>query len=338
MPPVELIHRVGRIEDEDVAAGYEAVGLHSRRRIERLLTDDWSWEGKRVLDFGCGAGRTLRHFLAAAEDGEFFGCDIDRASITWAGDHLSPPFHFFGSNEQPFLPQPDHYFDLVYALSVFTHITDEWAGWLLELHRVLKPEGLLIATFLNEGMWPNFGRGDWDENRIGMTVLKKWNPWDSGGPIVFHSEWWIREHWGRAFDVLALERHDPHDDHFSPPSGQGAVVLRPRPDRPDAEALRAPANDSRELAALQDNVEQLQQEASELFDRLAEVGPSYSALAAERESLSGEVARLCLELDEKRGQLAEANDAVAKMATSRSWRLTAPLRAGRALLAHRSKD
>ena len=23
-----------------------------------------------------------------------------------------------------------------------------------------------------------------------------------GGPIVFHSEWWVRERWGRAFDVV----------------------------------------------------------------------------------------------------------------------------------------
>src|ERR671930_1887008 len=210
LPPPELMHRVGRIEDEpDVAAAYEAIGRHCRERLERVLPDDWSWEGKRVLDFGCGAGRTLRHFLAEAERGEFHGCDINHASIAWLQEHLAPPLHVFENGELPPLPQPDGYFDLAFAFSVFTHLGDHWARWLLELHRVLKRRGFLFATFLNEPYWPVYGRGRWDEDRIGMNVIKKWNAWEEGGPIVFHSEWWIREHWGRAFDVVFLERNDP---------------------------------------------------------------------------------------------------------------------------------
>jgi hypothetical protein len=38
------------------------------------------------------AGRTLRHFLAEAEVGEFHGCDIDEPSIAWLEANLSPPF------------------------------------------------------------------------------------------------------------------------------------------------------------------------------------------------------------------------------------------------------
>jgi hypothetical protein len=32
---------------------------------------------------------------------------------------------------------------------VFTHITEHWSAWLLELRRVLKPDGLLLASFLD---------------------------------------------------------------------------------------------------------------------------------------------------------------------------------------------
>src|SRR5919197_516523 len=176
LPPPELVQRVGRIDDPDVNATYDAIGRRCRERLERLLPDDWSWEGKRVLDFGCGAGRTLRHFLAEAERGGLHGCDIDHASIAWLQEHLAPPLHVFENGELP---------------------------------RVLKPRGFLFATFLNEPYWPVYGRGRWDEDRIGMNVIKKWNAWEEGGPIVFHSEWWIREHWGRAFDVVFLERNDP---------------------------------------------------------------------------------------------------------------------------------
>src|SRR6266496_1476631 len=95
LPPSELVQRVGKIDDPDFAAAYEAIGRHSRERLERLLPPGWSWDGKHVLDFGCGAGRTLRHFLKEAEEGEFYGCDIDRASIAWLAEHLSPPLRVF---------------------------------------------------------------------------------------------------------------------------------------------------------------------------------------------------------------------------------------------------
>jgi SAM-dependent methyltransferase len=317
-PPLELLQRVGRIDDPDVEGTYEVIGRHCRARLERLLPDDWSWEGKRVLDFGCGAGRTLRHFLDEAERAEFYGCDIDGSSIDWLGEHLSPPLRVFQSEEQASLPQADAFFDLVYAFSVFTHLTDEWGGWLLELHRVLKPQGLLFATFLNEAQWKDFGQGTWDEDRVGMNVIKKWNPWDGGGPIVFHSEWWIHEHWGRAFEILSIEHRDPEE-----PEGQGAVLLRRRADRQERADLDRPGDDPRELHALHHNVEQLHQEAGELFAQLSEVTSSHQQLAAEVGHLQAEVQRLQTEL--------------AEISRSRSWRLTAPLRSAAARVRSRSR-
>jgi SAM-dependent methyltransferase len=307
------MQRVGRIEEPKLHAAYEAIGRHSRERIERLLPADWSWHGKHVLDFGCGAGRTLRHFLAEAERAEFHGCDIDAKSIDWVTRHLVPPLHVFRSDEQPRLPQADGFFDLVYALSVFTHVTNHWAGWLLELHRVLKPGGLLMATFLHEPHWSTYRQGAWDEDRIGMNVIKRWNPWDAGGPLVFHSEWWIREHWGRAFDVLLFEPTDPEE-----PEGQGAVLLRARPVQLTQSDLRQPADDPRELAALQTNVEQLHEEAAELFSQVSAVTASHQDLAANFGRLEADVERLQTEL--------------ASISQSHSWRLTGPLRAASAAL------
>jgi SAM-dependent methyltransferase len=308
LPPVELMQRVGKIEEADVAAGYDAIGRRSRERIEQLLPADWTWQGKRVLDFGCGAGRTLRHFLSEAERAEFYGCDIDTKSVDWLLEQLVPPLHVFRSGEEPLLPQPDGFFDLVYALSVFTHISDHWAGWLLELHRVLAPGGLLFATFLSEPQWSAYNQGVWDEDRVGMNVVKKWNPWDGGGPLVFHSEWWIREHWGRAFDVLHLEARDPNE-----PEGQGAVLLRARPEQFTTADLEPPADDPREAAAVQTNVEQLHREAAELYSQLAATAASHEALAANADRLEADVERLEAEL--------------ASIGESQSWRLTRPLRA-----------
>jgi SAM-dependent methyltransferase len=95
-------------------------------------------------------------------------------------------------------------FDLVWSVSVFTHITDHWAGWLAELHRVLAPGGLAILSFLDAAMYETWTGGEWDEDSIGMTVLNHGQDWELGGPTVFHSPWWLREHWGRAFEIVEM--------------------------------------------------------------------------------------------------------------------------------------
>ena len=46
----------------------------------------------------------------------------------------------------PHLPFEDRYFDLIYCGSVFTHIDDLTDAWLLELRRVLSPQGRLYLT------------------------------------------------------------------------------------------------------------------------------------------------------------------------------------------------
>ena len=92
--------------------------------------------------------------------------------------------------------------DLAWAISVFTHLTDNSVPWLLELHRLLKPGGLLIATYM--GRWVSeFVTGEpWDEDRVGMNMLHMSGLSDGGGPLVLISDWWLREHWARAFEAL----------------------------------------------------------------------------------------------------------------------------------------
>lgn len=207
-----------------------------------------------MLDFGCGAGRTLRHFAAEAEVAEIWGCDIDRPSIEWLEQHLSPPFHAWASAHDPPLGLEHGSFDLIYAVSVFTHLTDNSTSWLLELHRMLKPDGLLIATFM--GRWTSewFAKEPWVEDRVGKNVLYHHRDWDSGGPAVLISEWWLREHWGRVFEIVAIA---PQFQNFS------WAVLRKRDVDLTTEDFEMPSGDPREYAALRHNIRQLQREVVE---------------------------------------------------------------------------
>ena len=62
-----------------------------------------------------------------------------------------------------------------------------WAAWLVELHRILAPRGLLIASFLGEGMSQVIAGEPWNPERIGMNVLNAHYGWDIGGPSVLMS-------------------------------------------------------------------------------------------------------------------------------------------------------
>jgi SAM-dependent methyltransferase len=312
LPPRAVAELAGSLEHlgRDPWQLYESAGATIRRELLAALPPDFELEGRRVLDFGCGAGRVLRHFLA--EDGpaaEYWGCDVDRDCVGWLQENLSPPLHAFANGELPPLEQPDGSFDLVYCVSVFTHLSRSWSAWLAELHRVLKPGGLLVATFLGEGRSLDIAGEDWDEGRVGMMTLFPGQSWQLGGPMVFHSPWWIREHWGRLFDVVSLQ---PRGFAASEPGGDhGLAVLRRKEVRLAPAELEVPSADPREAPALSHNLDRLIGELQAL--RSGAAGPP---LASEKhpdvEALEREVQRL--------GSLS------GEVLGSRSWRLTAPLR------------
>jgi SAM-dependent methyltransferase len=259
LPPRALAIRAGVPDPADVIASYRAVGRDSRATILELLGPDWSFDGKRVLDFGCGSGKVMRHFLPEAGGCELWGCDIDERSVDWINAELSPPLQAFANGEVPPLDQPSASFHLVWSVSVFTHLTDHWAGWLAELHRVLRPGGLAIVSFLGGAMYEVWTEEEWQPERIGMLVLNHGQDWELGGPTVFHSPWWLHEHWGRAFEIVELREGTAPREH-------GLVLLRRRSDVKVTPALleRIDPREPREVEALRWQVALLQREASGL--------------------------------------------------------------------------
>jgi SAM-dependent methyltransferase len=97
-----------------------------------------------MLDFGCGCGRVMRHW--ADLPARLAGSDYNARLVAWCRANL--PFAHFDQNQlAPPLRYRDGEFDVVYALSVFTHLPEELQRrWLNELTRVLRPGGHLLLT------------------------------------------------------------------------------------------------------------------------------------------------------------------------------------------------
>lgn len=230
LPPLELADRVGSIADQpDPLAAFDAYG--KRLADDVLAALPAPLHEATVLDFGCGSGRLLRHLLHEPGVRELHGCDIDGPSIAWVREHL-PAVQAFVTAPEPPLETPDGRFDVVVAVSVFSHLGASWERWMAELHRVVKPDGLLVATFMGEGMREAF-LGPGGELR-GMQIFHEDQSWDDGGPMVLHDPAWLEANWARWFAAVSVV---PSGFGAEPGRGQGIFVGR-RSERPRRRRFR----------------------------------------------------------------------------------------------------
>jgi SAM-dependent methyltransferase len=101
-----------------------------------------------IMELGCGAGRLLRHAPPPAQ-ARVVATDVDPPSIDWCRAHLPEAEYHLHSLFPPIASLPAMTFDVIYAHSVFTHIPlERQEAWLEEMRRLLRPGGLLAATFL----------------------------------------------------------------------------------------------------------------------------------------------------------------------------------------------
>lgn len=140
-------------------------GRRSSRDIETILNSNHREFSsfKNVLDFGCGCGRTLLWLDSHSSSVRLRGTDIDDEAINWCRDAL-PHAGFAVNDTLPPLKYPDDSFDLVYAISVFTHPNKDYRfRWLSELQRITEPNGLVFLTIHGQharGILPNEDIGD----------------------------------------------------------------------------------------------------------------------------------------------------------------------------------
>ena len=123
-----------------------------------------------ILDFGAGCGRVVRYWSGLNQT-RVCATDYNSELIDWC--RLNLPFvHAEVNRLEPPLGYQDGQFDLVYALSVFTHLTEGLQlAWMAELTRVLKPGGHLVLSV----------HGDAYRGRLNADELRRF---DSGRLVV----------------------------------------------------------------------------------------------------------------------------------------------------------
>lgn len=143
----------------------------------------------RVLDFGCGWGRLTRFLARDVELGSLYGCDpVEEILETCRQSRV--PARLARSDFAPERVPFEVSFDLAFAFSVFTHLSESaHESCLRALHAGLRPGGILVVTvrppdFLNvspmmapalesEGPDP---RGRWRSLAISSSRTSTWTP------------------------------------------------------------------------------------------------------------------------------------------------------------------
>jgi SAM-dependent methyltransferase len=135
-----------------------SVSYNYARLVGKTLTN------ASILDFGCGYGRIARLMYYFVDEDSFFGCDPWEKSIEICKqDGLSK--NFLQSDYLPeSLPVGDKKFDLIYAFSVFTHLSLRATKTALStLRKYVADDGLLVITIRPIEYW------DFAEKKRGLA-------------------------------------------------------------------------------------------------------------------------------------------------------------------------
>jgi ubiquinone/menaquinone biosynthesis C-methylase UbiE len=168
------------------AEGFERYGEENKRNLIELCglkPED------KVLDVGCGPGRMAIPLTSYITKGEYHGFDIVPCGITWCQENITPQFknfHFTHSNilnktynpngtiqaRDYRFPFADGSFDIVFLVSVFTHmLPPDVSHYMGEIARVMKKGARCMISFflLN------------DESRVHMSSAQYNFHIDMGG-------------------------------------------------------------------------------------------------------------------------------------------------------------
>jgi ubiquinone/menaquinone biosynthesis C-methylase UbiE len=203
IPPRDLIHLVIGVYD---LKGFLESGATSADALRDALKEagaDVESLG-RILDFGCGCGRIMRHWKGL-RGASLHGTDFNPILINWCTANL--PFAEFKVNALggP-LPYESNSFDLVYAYSVFTHLPPPLQSyWVGEMRRVLKPGGFLYVTLHGESCIDWLDAKLQKDFRMGRFVAIGEQP-GTNYYAAYHPEAYVRGEFSRGFSVEVFRR------------------------------------------------------------------------------------------------------------------------------------
>jgi SAM-dependent methyltransferase len=209
-PPSNMARVIGDTSVPRFAMGGATI-FNNAANYLREMGLDWS-HFPRILDWGCGAGRLTRYLIGETQC-TVTGVDIDEDNIAWCRQtYMGGIFHTVPL--RPPTDLPAGHFNLVFGLSVFTHLQEaDQFLWLEELQRVTQRGGLLFLSVQGptQFAYNKFPPHIYRKLQIGGFIDMARDPAldnilsdKAYYRASMHSRPYIVERWGEYFDVLAI--------------------------------------------------------------------------------------------------------------------------------------
>jgi SAM-dependent methyltransferase len=181
--------------------------LESGRASARTIREAASRHGvpldsaRLMLDFGCGCGRVLRHWNHMSLT-EVHGAEPSESLAEWCARNL-PFARVLRSPPLPPLPYESGGFDLVYAVSVFTHLTEQQQIlWQAELARIIRPGGLLLLTLHGDRYLGSLTATERSSYEQGRLVVRHASGAGTNLCAAYHPAAFVRERFSEGFVLV----------------------------------------------------------------------------------------------------------------------------------------
>ena len=174
---------------------------------------------RSVLEFAAGFGRFTRH-LARAIPGRVTVSDIHPGSVEFQREQFGVD-GFYSTHDPAALEIPERY-DLVFVLSMFTHLPPAmWGPWMRKLYCAVKPGGHLVFTVHNESLAAHFSQEYGPDGTLFMTSSESRELEGAQYGTTFATRAWVEAEVQRALGQPVALFREAAFWH-----GQAAVVVR----------------------------------------------------------------------------------------------------------------
>jgi SAM-dependent methyltransferase len=195
VPPPEMVHLVAGMHDWDEIYGMFLSGgkLGATSITEVLEKNDLDIKSfDSILDFGCGCGRIIRHWIPLTT-AKLHGSDYNPYMVEWCMANLQFA-EFTVNGVAPPLDYADEQFDFLYAVSIFTHFVETLqVPWAREVARVLRPGGHALLTFSGLGRVDLISPPKRERFEGGELVVEWEERAGTNATAVYHPERYLRE-------------------------------------------------------------------------------------------------------------------------------------------------
>jgi len=190
LPPDYLIYESFKLDYWKYYFG----GKETARWVISILEKYIPLDQARILDWGCGPARVARHLPDLLKQGcQVFGTDYNPASIQWDRDHVHGVGFSVNMIEPP-LPFADQFFDAVYGISIFTHLSEKLHhDWFSELTRITRPGGIILLTLQGRAFTGKLTLAEQQSFEQGNLVVRGHTKIGHRTFSAFHPEKFVRE-------------------------------------------------------------------------------------------------------------------------------------------------